>query len=606
MESPAPYYRAWPPGAAVRQAVIGRMPSGVVARTAEARAVTALLELADNSVWAVRLPFDVVGMGEGLFSVAEYLSDMEDSPFTRSWLSEGGSLALDFWLEVMNPTLDPDAEGFWKVREHAITEALKDHANTGMSDIGTLVARKVALNRSAIVEALAQFTDHLNRDAIDLATQPGCFSFVRYNFLVRGAGQEQLRYRSQFARTFPLFFSWVAGETEEPGKEVRAFREAIDNGEPLIPLLAAQFQVPQNVIRYLVNKDSASVGAQWRARIPVLLRVLASIAPEKRPANHADWGAFTPACDMLSQLLGRPITTPLSLSWLGTAFKRGFGGLADVLDGVEPRAVIAMIDELTDAMGIALSWELRRRAPGTGTGKIHEQCRFAIAGFVLAHHPLELYRRALRWRAEYNKARAAQAPVISPAGSWSTVLSGPVRIGDLSIVELDSFAALEEEGVRLNHCVAVYERRCRSGETHIFSVRDAEDKSLSTAEIKLVQRRAGAMACAVIQHQGMNDSKPEWQCSEAVGELLLILEGEPYSSRMVALHLTREGNGIGTGRLPREIDHLLATVDSVRKVLERHGAYEALIKDAATHGGGARTANAIGIAAGTKWLAAAL
>ncbi len=35
----------------------------------------------------------------------------------------------------------------------------------------------------------------------------------------------------------------------------------------------------------------------------------------------------------------------------------------------------------------------------------------------------------------------------------------------------------------------------------------------------------------------------------------------------------------------RDIDHLRATVDSVRKVLEAHGRYEALLKEAAGSGG---------------------
>lgn len=580
MESSTPYYRAWPPGTPVRQAVIARMPAGVVTRTAEARAVTVLLELSDNSVWAVGIPFDISSTEAGLFAVAEYLSGQEDCPTTRAWQSECGSFALGFRLEILNPTLDPDAKGFWKVRECAIAEVLGSHLKSGMSNLGELVVEKEAANLAAVADGLARLTGNLNQEALVMATLPGGFCSTRYNFLARAVSAEQIAYRGQFARTFPVLVPWILAETGEPTSHTREIHEAIDSGKPLVPLIAAGFQVPQNVVRYLVNKGEDFLGADWNARLPVLLRVLSSIAPEKRPKDRAEWGALTSACELLSQLLGRPITTPLSLSWLCRALKRDFSGLVDIMDGADPRTVVVAIDELTDAIEIALFWELGRRDPAENAIERKSLCRAAISKFVLAHDPLFLYQRALRWRAEYNRAIGASGPETRPANTWRTVLMGPLKIGDLSVIELDSASALAEEGKRLDHCVGTYQGVCSSGLTHIFSVRDAEGQSLSTAEIRLAKRRDGAMACTLIQHHSRNDSKPGWQCSEVIGELLRMLDDEPYSSRMLALYLTRKGNGFGIGGPPKEADEILATVDSVRKVLEGHGRYETFIRDA--------------------------
>jgi hypothetical protein len=49
---------------------------------------------------------------------------------------------------------------------------------------------------------------------------------------------------------------------------------------------------------------------------------------------------------------------------------------------------------------------------------------------------------------------------------------------------------------------------------------------------------------------------------------------------MMALYLTRERPGIGTGGLPTDIEHLFAVVESVRRTLKGNGKYDRLVEDA--------------------------
>ena len=582
-----PCYRRWPEGMAVRQAVIGRMPAGAASRTAESRAIPALIELADSSLWAIRIPFDVVEADPAFTQLAAVLADREDIPSARDRLSEDISFALDFRVILASPALDLAAsENFWKVRTSAIAAVLALSGSPEV-DTGRLVAEKEAEAREAIVEGLALFSDNLNRDALALATRDGAFRPARYNLLTRAATEQQLRYRMQFAQTFPALLHWISGEAEGPTGAVLEIRKAIDNGAQLVPLLAKRYPgVAQSAVRYMVNKPPAQVGEDWQARIPMLLRLLSVIAPEKRPRNEGDWSAFSNACVMISELFGRPITTPLSLVFLRSVAHKNFTGIPELTQGAEPHQIVSIIEEFTAAIAVALRWELGRRKTETSAGEHTRKAEVAIEKYLLTHGPASLFRQAVRWRDEHNRIRAARiqaAETKRPTNAWAAVLASPMPFGDLRVVELESHAALEKESRQLDHCVHLYDDMCRSGLSRIYSVRDPNGRALSTAEIRPTSRQYGAVECRVHQHKGMHNGIPEARCIDAIQALVHLLGTEPHASRMTALYLTRERNGSGTGGLPGDIDTLFSTVESVRKVLEleSRGRYERLVGEAA-------------------------
>lgn len=578
----APYYRRWPSGAAVRQAVVGRTPAGSGYRTAESRAIPALLELSDNSVWAIRIPFDVVNTDPGFSRVAVVLAGREDIPSARARLSEDVSFELDFLVLLASPAIDlASSEYFWKVRTSAIAEVLALQGALD-GDTGRLVAQKEVEARAAITEGLARFADNLNRDALALATLEGAFRPSRYNLLARAATEQQRRYRMQFAHTFPALLHWVSGEAEGPTAAVLEMREAIDKGVPIVPFIASRYTgVSQSAVRYLVNKPPARVGEDWLGRIPMLLRLLSAIPPEKRPKNADDWGAFSDACVIISELFGRPITTPLSLVFLRSVAHKNFTGIPELAQGVEPHQIVSTIEAFTDAISVALKWELGRQSIERCSGEHAQKSGIAIEKYMMAHGPVSLFRQAVRWRDEHNRVRAEK--FTRPTTSWAHVLTSPMPFGDLLVVELDSHAALVEESRQLDHCVHLYDDMCRSGLSRIFSVRDAHGHVLSTAEIRPIRQRYGEVECWVNQHKGVRNSIPEKRCSDAIEALVQLLGTEPRASRLAALYLTRQKSSSDAGGLPRDIDALFATVESVKKVLEfeGRGRYEKLVREGA-------------------------
>lgn len=578
----APYYRRWPSGAALRQAIIGRSREGSGYRTAESREVPTLLELSDNSVWAIRIPFDILDTDQGLTEVAAVLAGREDIPSDRARLSEDISFELDFRVSLASPAIDLAlSEAFWKVRTSAIAEVLA-HQGALDGNTGRLVAQKEGEARAAITEGLARFAENLNRDALALATLEGAFRPSRYNLLTRAATDQQLRYRMQFAQTFPALLHWVSGEADGPTVAVLEVREAIDKGVPLVPFIASRYTgVSQSAVRYLVNKPPAQVGEDWQGRIPILLRLLSAIAPEKRPRNAGDWGAFSGACVIISELFGRPITTPLSLVFLRSVAHKNFTGIPELAQGVEPHQIVSIIEAFTDAISVALRWELGRRSIERCSGEYAQKSGVAIEKYMMAHGPASLFRQAVRWRDENNRARAEKNN--RPTTGWAPVLTSPMPFGNLSVVELDSHSALVEESRRLDHCVHLYDDMCRSGLSRIFSVRDAQGRVLSTAEIRPIRQQLGTVECWVNQHRGARNCIPEKRCLDAIEALVQLLGTEPHASRIAALYLTRQRSSSDAGGLPRDIDTLLATVDSVKKVLEfeGHGRYEKLVREGA-------------------------
>ena len=86
----------------------------------------------------------------------------------------------------------------------------------------------------------------------------------------------------------------------------------------------------------------------------------------------------------------------------------------------------------------------------------------------------------------------------------------------------------------------------------------------------------------MIQHKGEENRAPEQRCIDAIGALTSALDTEPHASRMMALYLAKERDHSETGGLPRDIDHLFSTVDSVKTVLalKSRSRYEELIREA--------------------------
>lgn len=96
-------------------------------------------------------------------------------------------------------------------------------------------------------------------------------------------------------------------------------------------------------------------------------------------------------------------------------------------------------------------------------------------------------------------------PVCEP---WSGEVAGPCGAwAAVRVVPLSTTAQLVEEGLRLNHCVGGYDGACRTGRTHILSVRDAAGASLATVELRAARSasRPNVLSLSVVQFRGRDD-----------------------------------------------------------------------------------------------------
>ena len=131
----------------------------------------------------------------------------------------------------------------------------------------------------------------------------------------------------------------------------------------------------------------------------------------------------------------------------------------------------------------------------------------------------------------------------------------------------------------MSNCVETYAGKCWSGGTHIFSVRDAAGKSLSTAEVKLVRHRAGGgITVSVVQHEGARGNQPSRQCAEALKQLIINFDREPYSSRLWMLYVASLRNRSPQG-LRANIDNTKAMIDAFRQTLSGKWAFDTLVDE---------------------------
>jgi len=104
---------------------------------------------------------------------------------------------------------------------------------------------------------------------------------------------------------------------------------------------------------------------------------------------------------------------------------------------------------------------------------------------------------------------------------WPLLLPERVQLSpSVQAVSLGTPHALAEEGYRMQHCVGGYSIPCFLGESHIISLRDSNDCSLSTLEIRLDKYNARQMK--VIQHKAYKNQSPQ--------RYLILLEGNLLSA----------------------------------------------------------------------------
>jgi hypothetical protein len=266
--------------------------------------------------------------------------------------------------------------------------------------------------------------------------------------------------------------------------------------------------------------------APWRGNLEGLLAVLDPVAPEKVPSNDEEWNAFHSIClglgmigreeniynrhDLYDQYGRRDLHKAIKQRWMAESSRMGWTNAYQKFAAIEggTDAIRGAFDFL-DAIGNAGDFLARRSGEKFDSAEEHH--KKSSERWLRATQTFGMF-RIVEWSARWHRMMWDYAGLSDrrdeQLDQWPLLLPEPVQLSSsVQAVSLGTPHALAEEGYRMQHCVGGYAIRCFLGESHIISLRDSDDQSLSTLEIRLDKYNARQMK--VIQHKSYKNSTPQ-------------------------------------------------------------------------------------------------
>ncbi len=358
---------------------------------------------------------------------------------------------------------------------------------------------------------LKELASYLNPDILRTIRGVGCPSMSLYNWIAAGDATR----RMQAVRAYPLLMPllilcaerFYLDGREEPAPKgndpvddyhalcamnypepritsrvAEAIGKQVDAGEPLLPILAKEFEVPEVVIRQLAKHPVHHTGSAlrhlgregWTKIIDTYS--YAAMLGNRKPSTKKAWQHW------LMFIRAIPAHVSLSIAhkdW--AAFLAGMPGFDDARWEMIARKCHDLSDLAVQHCGIR-GWTLARLL--NLSDKWHEE----RARFVL----------------QMNKEDERNATSIDPG--WRPLISAPFCSNGLTIVELNTPDQLNEEARRLSHCVDGYSAFCYDGRSRILSVRD-DKNSIATMEIRLkpCKKKHGVSHLYCVQLRGYSN-----------------------------------------------------------------------------------------------------
>jgi hypothetical protein len=346
-----------------------------------------------------------------------------------------------------------------------------------------------------------EFIGRLDRDVVAQARTIDGLRPSSYSYLSTVSAVHR-RNRTQAIAAFPLLQPVLMTHSLD------AVRHAIDEGLPLIDVLAAHHQAPKALIRALRGVTTADLGHR-AGQLGTLVKLLREIPPDWWPRDATTWRQFAGAVNAIAQLSRHPITTATNQLWLRRCAQNGYQ-----LPATTPDDLLRLgqdIDEFMDALRRALYWVLPepRSASlrGSALRPIEIATRFRAGVGLdrlssLVRRFGDAYRRAV--------AEFAEEAELWRGVRWPSIGGEPHVYGAIEIVPLLSPKALQEEGDRMVNCVATYVEKCVKGTSQIWSVQLDDGTRLSTLETRIQGFPEGRGTVQVVQHKGVgNREAPE-------------------------------------------------------------------------------------------------
>jgi hypothetical protein len=119
--------------------------------------------------------------------------------------------------------------------------------------------------------------------------------------------------------------------------------------------------------------------------------------------------------------------------------------------------------------------------------------------------------------------------------------------GRLRLVPLITRNELKAEGEKLRHCVGSYASKCLFHGAHVISVKDAADKSVSTAELRIERvpdengkKENERIKVVVVQHKALKNGRPSAAADAAIAAYVKAIERKTLIVEAEKLDVERE------------------------------------------------------------------
>lgn len=335
------------------------------------------------------------------------------------------------------------------------------------------------------------------------------------------------RNRWQFIATLPVLCPLLA----KPDKNLqeRELETLIDRGQPLIDGFAKILGIPHVLLRRVIGIHPAQLGSDWMKRPRALFSLLSRLSICKPPRTTENWRLLwklhealdfadypvfldqamihstpSPESQMRNHLLNGLYVAesfPPNLSNSLHCFERYFSALCRASSADEKQDTTEVIE--------CLLARLQRRSPR------------------------RLLADATRWWQAICRQPGQSRLKIQP--SWPALPCLPWRNAAFQVIALCTQSALEEEGERMQHCLANYVSFCLLGNSHIVSVRDLSGNTLSTAEFELTEDGAGKISPRRVSHAGIDNTAPPETCNIMLDALAQLWTNPHYQSAFTEL-----------------------------------------------------------------------
>lgn len=358
------------------------------------------------------------------------------------------------------------------------------------------------------------------------------------------------RNRGQLLDSFPILVPIFSHHRLNHQTWVKEVEVAVDQGDPLFETLARITRVRGPTVKYLANQRPSEVGFDWIRSVMALFSAI-NIMPESEwPSSAKEWAQMRTFW-ILAGLGGLPgdviFSATCGIRWYVKKYvftqlcRNGYSKRAEERLNRMTDGKLSGISHVGDYCEYVSNWCSHicwRTEEKIGVPPIYER-------FLMRYSLAELIRQSLKWHDEIVRIgqqyeRSHEPREESELTSWPSLLTEPIKSGDLNAVALTCTDDLAGEGARLRHCVVSYADKCMTGESHIVSIRNAAGASLSTAEIVLESDEQGGWQACVRQHYGMKNATPPVPCERSLVLVLLAVNSPESQAWLRELHLIHE------------------------------------------------------------------